>query len=195
MNFKLDVSAVTRVFTRLREVVSRPFAAVRGQRQIAAIRRVLTQEATAGAGFGPSGAATRFTPVLAFGSRPATSPPLGGPASLYWQSWLGGAGSVARVTDRGVVVASSLPWAIVHRGGVAVPEDRATVIRAKRISRDGRPAMVHALRLGFGVNISSEKALSGMRVPSRPHADPRAPQYRDAVSGQFDLELREAATS
>jgi len=195
VRISVDASAVKRIFAKLRDVVAKPFKAARGQRQIAALRRVITQEASSGAGFGPSGGSVPFAPVLPFGTRPATNPPLGGPGSIYWQSWLGGAGSVARVTDRGVVVASSLPWAIVHRGGVDLPENRMTVIRAKRISKDGRPAMVHALRGLYGVNISSAKALSGLQIPSRPHVDPRAPQYRDAVNVQFDLELTEAATS
>jgi hypothetical protein len=181
-----------KIFGALSEVVRKPFAGIRGKRQIAALRAVLRQEATQGAGFSRGGARP-FAPTLAFGDRPARTPPLGGPGSTYWQSWLGGRGSFASASSGRVVVASTLPWAHVHRGGVSAPSAKVTVIRAKKIARDGRPAMVHKLRGLYGVHISDATARRGLRIPSRPHADPAAPQYQDAVKVAFELELREAA--
>lgn len=189
--FKLDTKAMRRVLDDLREVAKRPYRGARGRRQIKAIRRVLSQEARQGAGFSPSGATFGFKAVRPFGTRPATSPPLGGPGSSYWRSWLGGPGSVTQIRGKGVVVASSLPYAIVHRGGVTAGSPRVTEIRPKKIGRDGRTARFHKLRGLFGVFVRDDTVI---RVPSRPHADPRAPQYQAAVADEFDLQLTEAAS-
>lgn len=193
MRFDLDVSRAVRKVKNLREVVSKPFAGIRGRAQIKALRNVMRTEASRGVGFTASGGGVPFRPVLPFGTRPATNPPLGGPGSTYWQSWLGGEGSFTRITPKGVVIGSSLPWAFVHRGGTSEPASVVTVIKAKKKAKDGRYAMGHKLRGLYGVHIPEKTLARGLRVPSRPNVNPRAPQYRKAVSGEFELQLRKAA--
>lgn len=174
----LDVSAARKLFRRLGDLASKPFKGARGKRQAAALNRVKNLEASGRGGFPPR------RPTRRFGNRPARRPPLGGPRSTYWRSFQPFA------EDDRVGLRSTLDWAIVHRGGVTAPADRTTVIRAKRISSDGRFAMGHLLRGKFGVFPREETLRRGIRVRSRPNLDPAAKQYQDAVSRQFELEVK-----
>lgn len=187
MNLRLQGGAKLRKqLERGAQVVKRPFLGPRGDRHVAALRAELRKVAAAGAESGVS-----FAPVHRFGTRPATIPPLGGPSSSYWQGWTGGRGSVVRKSPRRIAIVNTIPWAVVHRGGVTTARPRVTVIKPKRISRDGRPAMFHALSRRFGVRLKATTLRRGLRVPSRPHADPQADVYQEAVRKTHEAELAE----
>ena len=173
-------------------VMGAPMADGRGQRVAAAIRRPIAEEFAGGFHYTRTGSRERWQPVPAFGTRPATVPPLGGPSGSLARAWAGGQGGYQKINPRSATIGVNLPFAEVHRGG-ARGQKRVTRIRAKKIGAKGLPAMWWFLGMTFGVWLNPDKLLAdGVAVPSRPHAtkNPRTVELvRDALLEEF----REAA--
>ena len=184
MSLKLQTSTreVRRTLKAMRGIVQRPFVGERGRSGVAAIRKTVAQEFSQGGGFTSSGAVERWPRTLPFGSRPAPGIPLGGIRGSLATAWRGGPGGFSTNTPTSLEVGINRPDAVAHRGGELVPKRTVTRIRAKAIGSRGLPRMFWALGLGFGVWISAEKLRGpGLALPSRPHADPRAPQFGEAL--------------
>ena len=120
---------------------------------------------------------TRGRRTKAFGTRPAVSPPLGGPRGKLARAWRGGVGSSTRIRRNGLSRRVTLIYAALQRGGEVTPSTARTLIKAKRQGPSGRLAMVGLVGAKFGVQMTEAKARAGVAVGGRPHVDMRAPQY------------------
>lgn len=175
---------------KIRQVLRRPFAEGRGRAGANAIKSLIVeQELGGGGGFTASGSFAPFQPSRPFGNRPATVPPLGGSSGAVARAWQAAAISTA---NNRLAITAIAPFLIVHRGGKRLPKRTITAIRAKRRDSDGRLRMQKLLAARYGVFISEATLLGpGLQVPSRPHADPRSPQMREAVAAPIQQAIRE----
>lgn len=156
------------------DVLRRPYDGVRGRLALRRIRSVITEEFTRGVTFTPGGGAIPMKPTKAFGTRPATVPPLGGASSSLLAAWKGGPGGFQSTGPNRVTLGVSLVYAAVHRGGTDVPSRTPTRIRVTDRQR-------RFLGAAFGVHLRADT--THIVIPARPHVDARAPQYVEAARG------------
>lgn len=168
-----------------------PVGPKRGAEMARRFNRVVAQEFSQGGGFGPGGGVTRWRPTEAFGTRPAVSPPLGGPRGKLARAWRGGVGSSTRIRRNGFSRRVSLVYAALQRGGAVTPSTARTLIKAKRRGPSGKLAMVGFVGAKFGVHMSEAKALAGVAVGGRAHVDMRAPQYVAVFRGPIEDAVKE----
>lgn len=162
----LDTRTALRSLRRIGGIVGKPFTGARGKEVVKRTRAVIRREFSQGGGFNASGGVTRWARTEEFGTRPATVPPLGGVRSSLLQAWQGGEGGSLTIRPNRIELRAGLPYSQIQREGGRI---RVT---------DRMRGFVGA---AFGVHFRSGK--THVVIPSRSHADARAPQFVEAARG------------
>ncbi len=167
MTIAATTAGVDRLRSRLRSIgtiARKPYDAGRGQLAIRRVRAVSRTEMDAGAGFGPSGAATPMAPTKPFGTKPATTPPLGGAAGSLGSAIQGGPGGSTSTGPNRAAIKISLPHVTIHREGGTI----AITPRMRRF-------------VGAVYGTGFPKGQTVITMPARTFLDMAAPQYQKAV--------------
>jgi len=170
IEFEVNVRSNLAGLHRMQQILRAPMGEGRGAGMISALRASVAREFAQVGWSRPEGGVDRWKETLPFGNRPEKVP-LGGSGGTLARAWAGGTGGFTYTEPTRAGIGVSLPYAAMHRGGRGTEAGgKVTIIRPKKYSKGGLPAMFWYLGLKFGAWISPKKLERGLEVPSRPHA-------------------------